>query len=132
MLLLILHSCAGFSPFILCLLFLHHHSLFKEVLLWVRGDLALLLSSLPRDVRAEIDSRAVAGLNLSTSLLSAEADKKSPRRERDEDGRLELASFTILLLSSATQGFPDVAPEARVSRFFSFAESSGGDKFIVK
>jgi hypothetical protein len=37
-----------------------------------------------------------------------------------------------LLLSAATQGFPDVAPEVRISRFFSFAESSGGEKFILK
>ena len=49
-------------------------------------------------------------------------------KKRMED-KLNLAGFTILLVTIATQGFPDIAPEGRVSRLFEFSSQSGGGTF---
>ena len=78
--------------------------------LWIHKESSLLVGCLPPDVQEEIDSADSGSVGGPDSL--------------------NLLGFTALILSSATQGFPDVAPEARTIRFFEFARASGGGTFL--
>jgi len=78
------------------------------------------MACLPHDVQAEINS---AG--------AAYSDAPSRSAVKDQDF-INLQGFTALLLSAATQGFPDVAPEARIMRLFEFCRDSGGATILAK
>lgn len=82
----------------------------------------MLVSCLPPDVQSELS--AIAAMGMTQSDL-----KKSPKRDVNEN-KLTLGNFTVVLAAVATQGFPDIAPEARIMRLFEFAAASGGNTKI--
>jgi len=73
---------------------------------------------MPSNVQAEI-----------TAFASTAARQQSSNSSKEQDV-LNLHGFTALVLSVATQGFSNVAPEARCARFFEFCAQSGGSALM--
>jgi len=85
--------------------------------LWIKSEPGILMGCMPPDVQADI-----------ITFASTAALRLPPSKEQDT---LNLHGFTALVLSVATQGFPDVAPEARFTRFFEFSNQSGGHTLMA-
>mmetsp|Transcript_25031 Transcript_25031/g.25643 ORF Transcript_25031/g.25643 Transcript_25031/m.25643 type:complete len:250 (+) Transcript_25031:75-824(+) len=89
-------------------------NIFKEVFLWARSNLELLLIALPEDIRNHLTTQQEYQ---ATPLLKMKYPKKHI---------IGFGSFIILFCSVATQAFKELPSEKRLNRLFQWSAQSGG------
>lgn len=95
-------------------------STFKEVTLWSKGNVELLLTALPDEV---LELPAVAIELQNSPEISAKLAKKKV---------LLCGSFFVMLSTIANQSFPEMPPEKRIGRLFEWTAQSGGSYLMQK
>jgi hypothetical protein len=94
--------------------------MFLEVNLWSKGNIELLLTALPEEVKA------VAAVALEMSNSPAVCEKLATKKI------LLCGSFFVLFAAIANQAFDEIAPEKRIAKLFEWTAQSGGSYLMQK